>query len=83
MPKNKNYPLYEVAPLKDFKDMLRQADEQAGDKIAIRYFLDWASKSIRDVTYHEFKHETEALGTGLASLGITDCHIAMVSENSY
>lgn len=83
MPKNKNYPLYEVAPLKDFKDMLRQADEQAGDKIAIRYFLDWASKSIRDVTYHEFKHETEALGTGLASLGITDCHVAMVSENSY
>ena len=83
MAKNKNYPLYEVAPLKDFKDMLRQADEQAGDKIAIRYFLDWASKSIRDVTYHEFKHETEALGTGLASLGITDCHVAMVSENSY
>lgn len=83
MAKNKNYPLYEVAPLKDFKDMLRQADEQAGDKIAIRYFLDWASKSIRDVTYHEFKHETEALGAGLASLGITDCHIAMVSENSY
>ena len=83
MPKNKNYPLYEVAPLKDFKDMLRQADEQAGDKIAIRYFVDWASKSIRDVTYHEFKHETEALGTGLASLGITDCHVAMVSENSY
>ena len=83
MAKNKNYPLYEVAPLKDFKDMLRQADEQAGDKIAIRYFVDWASKSIRDVTYHEFKHETEALGTGLASLGITDCHVAMVSENSY
>ena len=83
MAKNKNYPLYEVAPLKDFKDMLRQADEQAGDKIAIRYFLDWASKSIRDVTYHEFKHETEVLGTGLASLGITDCHVAMVSENSY
>lgn len=83
MAKNKNYPLYEVAPLKDFKDMLSQADEQAGDKIAIRYFLDWASKSIRDVTYHEFKHETEALGTGLASLGITDYHVAMVSENSY
>lgn len=83
MPKNKNYPLYEVAPLKDFKDMLRQADEQAGDKIAIRYFLDWASKSIRDVTYHEFKRETEALGTGLMSLGVNDCHIAMVSENSY
>jgi long-chain acyl-CoA synthetase len=83
MAKNKNYPLYEVSPLVDFKDMLRQAVDEAGDKIAIRYFLDYSSKTIRDVTYREFKHETEMLGTGLASIGITDCHIAMVSENSY
>lgn len=83
MAKNKNYPLYEVESFTDFKDMLKQADEQAGDKIAIRYYLDFAEKSIRDVTYHEFRHETEALGTGLASIGVTDCHVAMVSENSY
>ena len=83
MAKNKNYPLYEVSPLTDFKDMLRQAVEQDGDKIALRYFRDYAAKDIRDVTYNEFKRETEELGTGLASLGITDAHVAMVSENRY
>lgn len=83
MAKNKNYPLYEVSPLTDFKDMLRQAVEQAGDKIAFRYFRDYAAKDIRDVTYNEFKRETEELGTGLASLGITNAHVAMVSENRY
>ena len=81
MAKNKNYPLYEVSPLTDFKDMLRQAVEQDGDKIAFRYFRDYAAKEIRDVTYNEFKRETEELGTGLASIGITDAHVAMVSEN--
>lgn len=83
MAKNKNYPLYEVSPLTDFKDMLRQAVEQTGDKIAFRYFRDYAAKDIRDVTYNEFKRETEELGTGLASLGITNAHVAMVSENRY
>lgn len=83
MAKNKNYPLYEVSPLTDFKDMLRQAVEQDGDKIAFRYFRDYAAKEIRDVTYNEFKRETEELGTGLASIGITDAHVAMVSENRY
>lgn len=83
MAKNKNYPLYEVAPFTDFKDMLRQAVENDGEKIAVRYFRDYAAKDIRDVTYNEFKRETEALGTGLASLGITNQHVAMVSENRY
>ena len=83
MAKNKNYPLYEVSPLTDFKDMLRQAVEQDGEKLAFRYFRDYAAKDIRDVTYNEFKRETEELGTGLASLGITDAHVAMVSENRY
>ncbi len=83
MAKNKNYPLYEVAPFTDFKDMLSKAVENDGDKIAIRYFRDYATKDIRDVTYNEFKAESEALGTGLASLGVTDMHVAMVCENRY
>lgn len=83
MAKNKNYPLYEVSPLTDFKDMLRQAVDEAGDSIALRYYTNFAKKEIRDVTYREFKRETEELGTGLASIGVTDCHVAMVSENSY
>ncbi len=83
MARNKNYPLYEVSPLTDFKDMLAKAVSEAGDKVAIRYYTNYAKKEIRDVTYSEFKSESEALGTGLASLGVTDAHIAMVSENSY
>lgn len=83
MAKNKNYPLYEVSPLTDFKDMLRQAVENDGEKIAIKYFRDYASKDVRSVTYNEFKNESEQLGTGLASLGITADHVAMISENRY
>ena len=37
MAKNKNYPLYEVESFTDFQDMLRRADEAAGDKLANRY----------------------------------------------
>ncbi len=83
MAKNKNYPLYEVAPFTDFRDMLRQADDEAGEKVAVRYFPDPADRTIRDVTYHELKRASEALGTGLASIGVTNDHVAMVSENSY
>ena len=83
MAKNKNYPLYEVSPLTDFKDMLRQAVENDGEKIAFRYYRDYMAKDVRDVTYNEFKRETEELGTGLASLGVTADHVAMISENRY
>ena len=83
MAKNKNYPLYEVESFTDFKDMLRRADEEAGDKLAIRYYTNYAEKQTRDITYHEFRHEVECLGTGLAALGITADHVAMVSENRY
>lgn len=83
MAKNKNYPLYEVSPFTDFKDMLRQAVENDGEKVAVKYFRDYASKDVRSVTYNEFKKESEQLGTGLASLGITADHVAMISENRY
>ena len=83
MAKSKNYPLYEVESFTDFKDMLAKADEEAGDKLAIRYYTNYAAKEIRDITYHEFRHETLALGTGLAALGVTADHVAMVSENRY
>ena len=83
MAKNKNYPLYEVERFTDFKDMLCRADEEAGDKTAIRYYTNFAEKQTRDVTYHEFRHEVGCLGTGLAALGVTADHVAMVSENRY
>lgn len=83
MARNRNYPLYKVKSFTDFKDMLRLADKEAGDKIAFKYFSGDAERTVRDVTFHEFKHQTEAFGTGLASFGITDKHMAIVSENSY
>ena len=47
MAKNKNYPLYEVERFTDFKDMLCRADEEAGDKLAIRYYTNYAEKQTR------------------------------------
>lgn len=78
--KNRDYPLYEVEQFSNFKEMLNQAVEQAGEKIAFRFKEE---NEVRDVTYNEFVNTVKSLGTGLYNLGFTTDHIAIVSENSY
>ncbi len=80
MRKQKNYPLYEVEPFRDFQEMLEKAAAAAGDKPAFQY--KW-QKQVRSVTYTRFKQDVDILGTALCVLGLQDRHIAMVGENSY
>lgn len=75
-----DYPLYDVKPIKDFKDMLEQAEKEVPDKIAYRYKK---GGDIVDVTYSEFIRDTRVLGTGLASIGAGKAHVAIVAENRY
>jgi len=78
--KKKDYPLYEVEYFSNFKEMLAQAVEQAGEKVAFKFK---ENNAVRDVTYNEFVNTVQALGTGLYSLGLRTEHVAIVSENSY
>ena len=77
---NKNYPLHEVSKIRNIKDLLDQAVEQTGDKIAFMYKEE---KEDKEVTYNKFNEDTIAIGTKLLELGMHDKHIACIGDNSY
>lgn len=77
---NKNYPLNEVKKVDSVKDLMRQATEEAGDKIAFMYK---EGKNNIEVTYTKFQEDTIALGTAITELGLNDKHIACIGDNSY
>jgi len=77
---DKNYPLYEIEPFKDFKEMIRQRVLAHPDKVAFRFTV---NKQDQSVTYKEHEENMNALGTAIARIGIHDKHIAMVGENCY
>ena len=75
-----NYPLYEVKPFKDFKDMIEQHAKNDPDKVAFRFTV---NKEDKQYTYKEHFENMNALGTALANAGYHGKHIAMVGENCY
>ena len=77
---NKNYPLNEVKKVDSVTDLMRQATEEAGDKIAFMYK---EGKENIEVTYARFQEDTIALGTAITELGLNDKHIACIGDNSY
>lgn len=77
---NKNYPLNEVKKVVSVTDLMRQATEEAGDKIAFMYK---EGKENIEVTYAKFQEDTIALGTAITELGLNDKHIACIGDNSY
>ena len=77
---HKDYPLNEVRPLSDFKQMLDDNAKLFGNKPAFKFK---ENGEIKEVSYKAFKTETDSLGTALCSNGIARCHIAIVSENRY
>ena len=73
--------LNEVRKVTSVKEMLNIAAEEAGEKIAFEYKDE--DEKVVQVTYKEFKRDTEELGTALASLNMHDKHIAIIGDNSY
>lgn len=80
MKKQKNYPLYEVKSFSDFRDMLLQAQAEAGEQIAYKFKQ---GNKIRSVSYNEFKNDVDTLSAALYSLGFDAAHVACVGPNSY
>jgi len=73
--------LNEVRKVSSIKEMLNLAAKEDGKKIAFQYKDE--KQKIVQVTYKQFKEDTEELGTALADIGMQNKHIAMIGENSY
>lgn len=71
---------YPVKKFGSIFEMLKMAEDDAGDKVAYK-FRD--GKEIKSVTYRDFRHTTLALGTALYDMGLSGEHIAMLGENRY
>lgn len=58
MKKQKNYPLYDVKPVPSIRQMLLDAEAEAGNQIAFKYKNGDETIS---VTYSEFAHDVKSL----------------------
>lgn len=78
----KNIPLYDVRKITDLRDMLNTSVEIYGDRPA--FFVKHKSGgNYEPISYKQFKHDVEALGTALAGLGLKGGRIAVIGENRY
>ena len=78
--KNKNYPLYEVEPISNLKELINHIAEKYGDNPAFTFER---KKEIVNISYCQFKADVDALGTALFDLGIRNAKVAVIGENSY
>lgn len=80
MKNNMNYELYPTEQFSNFKEMIAKRVLAHPDRVAVCYTENKVDKS---VTFKEHAENINALGTAIASLGLTHSHIAMVGENCY
>ncbi|MGN1443625.1 MAG: AMP-binding protein [Acutalibacteraceae bacterium] len=78
--RNKPYPYYEMPGVRTIKELVSYGvSNYASNKLA-----DFkVGKTVRSKTYGEFARDTDALGSYLFHLGLRDCKIALLGENSY
>ena len=73
----------DVVMVNSIKEILELAVKEAPDNIAFMYKDEDDNEKVIEVTYKEFKQDTEEIGTALAKINMHDKHIAMIGENSY
>lgn len=78
---NKKMKLNEVRKITSIKELLNLAEQEDGEKIAFQYKE--KNDEIVEITYKQFKKDTEELGTALANINMHDKHIAVIGDNSY
>ena len=77
------YILYrDIRPIIDLKQMLESSVELYGDNIAF-HVKDKVGGPYRGITYKEAKHDVDALGTALCSMGLKGKKIAIIGDNRY
>ena len=65
--KNKNYPLYEVEPVSNLKELVDHTAEKYGDNTAFRF--EWNGKTT-NISYRQFQSDIIALGAAFFDLKI-------------
>jgi len=75
-----NKPLYEVAKIRDIRDMLRQSLAKYSEK---PLFLSKKDGKYEPTTYKEFGEDVNALGTALINRGFGGKRIGVIGENRY
>ena len=78
--KNKPYPYYQMPGLRTVKELVNYGVENYGGNKLVDFKV---GKATRSKTYGEFGRDTNALGSYLYNLGLKDCKIAVLGENSY
>lgn len=74
-------PLYDVRPLRDFRDMVNQCVQYFANEPA--FMLKNAEGTYYKLTYTNFRDDIHALGAALRSLGAHGEKIAVMGHNSY
>lgn len=76
----KKYPLYQHVPVATTRELLAFCVNTHADKTAFQYSL---KKEIRSISFCEFYRDVVGLNVFFHDQGLTDCHIAVLGENSY
>lgn len=74
-------PIHKVREITNLKDMLEQSAALFAERDA--FTLKGKDGTYKAVTYRDFKHEVDALGTALIDLGLKGSFIAVIGENRY
>lgn len=74
-------PIHKVREITNLKDMLEQSSTLFTERDA--FTLKEKDGTYKAVTYRDFKHEVDALGTALIDLGLKGRFIAVIGENRY
>lgn len=78
--RNRPYPLYEISPVRDLKDMLEQKHRSMPDKTA--FLCPVGQGKVTEKTYEDFYQEVNALGTWEYLHGLHGAHVGILGENS-
>jgi long-chain acyl-CoA synthetase len=78
----KGHPYFKIRSFATLREMLWQSVDLYQEKVAFRY-REQPGGDLLVKTYGEFKREIQNLGTALQALGLKDCRLAVVGENSY
>lgn len=67
--------------LQDIRELLRRAGKLYSDRVAYKELR--PKKQIYEYSFAKLEKDVNAFGTKLLDMGMKDCHIAIIGENSY
>lgn len=79
--KNKPYPLHKAPLIRDLKDLVTYCAQTYKNRAAFQFMQD--EKADTTISYRQFMHNINCLGSTLHAMGLDHGKAALVGENSY